>query len=225
MGDPFRRGVPPLGSSLYSGVLRTMKSCSIAAALGVAAAVFCVGAAQAGEWLLGVYAHDVTFIGEAIGVGAPGREEGTDLHLGVRSARIGRLKVLGRPQAHMFVSLNSENTSNFAAAGLSWPIALTERLYVRPGLGLAITDGEVDLPPVNAPGLSPEEIERRLKLYRSRIDFGSKVLLQPELALGLRVDNAWSAELSWVHISNGQVFAQGKNQGMDAAGVRLLRRF
>lgn len=190
-----------------------------------AAAAFASGPAAGAELLVGLYAHDVTFIGDVIGSGAPGREEGVDLHLGVRSERIEQLGFLGRPQAHAFVAVNSDSTSNFIAAGLSWPIALGERFYVRPGLGLAYTDGETDLPPVNAPGLSPAEIDRRLKLYRSRIDFGSKVLFQPELSLGYRFDERWSGELSWVHISNGQVFHQGKNQGMDSAGLRLSRRF
>lgn len=190
---------------------------AVAAALG--------GPASAAELLVGAYAHDVTFIGDFIGSGAAGREDGVDLQVGVRSQRIEALALIGRPQAHAFVSLNSENTSNFVAAGLSWPIALTEKLYVRPGLGLAYTDGEAGLPPVNAPDLSPAEVQRRLHLYRTRIDFGSQVLLQPELSLGYRFNDRWAGELSWVHISNGQIFHKGKNQGMDDAGVRLIYSF
>ena len=198
------------------------------AALG--AAVICLvgtgaGRAQAGEWLVGVYAHDAAFLGNAFGVGSAGRESGADLQLGARSDRIAALGFLGRPQAHAFVSVNSEGTSNFVAAGLSWPIDLTEKVYIRPGLGLAYTDGEHGLPPVNAPGLSPAEIQRRLNLYNTRIDFGSSLLFEPEIALGYRFNDRWSGELSWVHISNGEVFHHGKNQGMDDAGVRFARRF
>ena len=100
----------------------------------------------AGEWLVGAYAHDATFLGKLIGSGAAGRESGLDLHLGARTDRIEHW--WGRPQAHAFISLNSRNTSNFVAAGLSWPISLTKRVYVRPGLGLAYTDGEAGLPAV-----------------------------------------------------------------------------
>jgi hypothetical protein len=152
--------------------------------------------ANAADLVVGAFAHDVTFIGEAIGSGAPGREEGIDLHLGVRSEPIGYL--FGKPQLHAFVSLNSENTSNFVAAGLSWPISVTERLYVRPGLGLAYTDGEAGLPAVNAPGLTPLEIARRLELYNSRIDFGSQILFQPELSVGYTLTRSLAAELSWL---------------------------
>lgn len=190
-----------------------------------ALALGAAGPASAAEAIVGVFMHDSTFIGEALGVGAAGREEGSDLHLGLRSARLEALSVLGRPQAHGFVSINSQDTSNFAAVGLSWPIALGRKAYLRPGVGLALTDGESSLPPVNAPGLSPAEVQRRLALYRSRIDFGSKLLFQPELSLGYRFDERWAVELSWVHISNAQVFARGKNQGMDDVGVRMIRRF
>ncbi len=183
------------------------------------------GPASAADLLLGVYGHDVTFIGETLGLGAAGREGGADFHIGLRSERIEALSPIGRPQAQAFVSVNSENTSNFVAAGLSWPIDLTEKLYFRPGFGLAYTDGKTGLPPVNAPGLSPAEIQRRLNLYNTRIDFGSKVLFQGELGLGYRFNERWSGEISWVHISNGQVFSSGKNQGMDDAGVRLIYSF
>jgi lipid A 3-O-deacylase len=183
------------------------------------------GAAQAGEAVVGIYKHDVTFIGETFGLGAAGREGGTDIQIGYRTDRIQALRWLGRPQVHALASVNTKNTSNFVASGFSWPIRLKGRAYFRPGLGLAYTDGEAGLPPVNAPGLSREEIQRRLRLYNTRIDFGSHVLFQPELNLGWRFNDRWAAELSYVHLSNGQVFHQGKNQGLDDAGVRLVYSF
>lgn len=196
-------------------------------AAAACAALACASAGSAGELLVGVYKHDVTFVGEAVGLGAAGREDGVDLHLGYRTDRIDNWRWLGRPQAHAFLSLNSENTSNFVAAGLSWPIDFGAEggFYFRPGMGLAYTDGETGLPPVNEPGISQAEIDRRLKLYNTRIDFGSKVLFQPELALGYRFNDRWAAEFSYVHLSNGQIFHQGKNQGLDDLGVRLLYAF
>ena len=80
--------------------------------------------ASAAELLLGAYAHDVTYIGKVVGSGAAGREGGADIELGVRSDRIESWRWLGAPQAHAFVSLNTDNTSNFVAAGLSWPIRM-----------------------------------------------------------------------------------------------------
>jgi hypothetical protein len=198
----------------------------IAMATALCAVVF-VSPAAAGEALLGVYAHDVTFLGDAFGVGSAGREngDGADLEFGLRSDRIGVLSWLGRPQAQAFMSLNTQGLSNFGAVGLTWPIKLSHTFYIRPGLGLALTDGKAGLPPVNAPGISPEEIQRRLELFEHRIDFGSKVLFEPEIGVGAHLNPRWDAELSWVHISNGEIFHHGKNQGLDDAGLRLVYRF
>jgi lipid A 3-O-deacylase len=196
-------------------------------AAAACAAVAIAAPAFAGEAFLGVYKHDVTFVGNAVGLGAAGREDGVDVHLGYRTDKIESLRFLGKPQVHAMVSINSENTSNFVAAGFDWRIELGKPggFYLRPGMGLAYTDGETQLPPVNAPGLTPEEIQRRLKLYNTRIDFGSKVLFEPELALGYDISDRVSAELSYVHLSNGQIFHQGKNQGLDLAGARLVYKF
>lgn len=193
-----------------------------------AAAVLAVAApACAGEVFVGVYKHDVTFIGNAVGLGAAGREDGVDVHLGYRTNKLENLRWLGKPQVHAMVSINSKNTSNFVAAGFDWKIELGQPggFYFRPGMGLAYTDGKAGLPPANAPNLTPEERARRTYLYYHRIDFGSKVLFEPELALGYQVSDKVSVELSYTHLSNGQIFHQGKNQGLDDAGVRLVYAF
>ncbi|HTI68009.1 MAG TPA: acyloxyacyl hydrolase [Caulobacteraceae bacterium] len=195
-----------------------------AAALGLACGLS-AGAAQAGEAFVGLYAHDVTFIGDAIGLGAAGREGGADFHLGYRTGRIDALHLIGRPQVHLFGSVNSEGTSNFVAAGFDWKVRLSGPLYLRPGMGLAYTDGETGLPPANVPGLSAAELARRTNLYYTRIDFGSHVLFEPELALGWDVNDAFAIEASYTHLSNGQIFHRGKNQGLDDAGVRLVWKF
>lgn len=196
-------------------------------AAGVAVAFLACSAAPAwaGQVYGGLFKHDVTFLGEFVGLGAAGRESGTDLHLGLRSDRLEGLSVLGRPQAHVMVSINSNDTSNYVAAGLNWEIPLNRSVYIRPGFGLAYTDGAAGLPPVNEPGISPAEIQRRLVLYNTRIDFGSKVLFNPELAVGVRLNERWAVELSYTHLSNGQIFHTGKNQGLDDAGARLVYTF
>ena len=197
-------------------MIRRLAAVAAVGVLGLA------GHAGAAELLLGAYAHDAAFIGGALGTGSADREGGADIQLGVRSERIRALSLIGAPQAHAFVSLNTERTSDFVAAGLSWPIPITERFYFRPGLGLAYTNGKAGLPAVNAPGLTPEEIQRRLHLFQTRIDFGSHLLFEPELNLGVHLTPRLSAELSWVHISNGEIFHHGKNQGLDDAGVRVV---
>lgn len=200
---------------------RVLRAVGVCLALGPMSAA----PARAAEVYGGLFKHDITAVGNFVGLGAAGREEGVDIQLGVRTGRLETLTVLGRPQAHATLSVNSNNTSNFVAAGFDWAIPLGKRVYVRPGFGLAYTDGAAGLPPANAPNLTPAERERRTRLYHTRIDFGSKVLFQPELALGVRLTDRLAAEFAYVHLSNGQIFHTGKNQGLDDAGVRLVYSF
>jgi lipid A 3-O-deacylase len=52
------------------------------------------------------------------------------------------------------------------------------------------------------------------------------VLFEPELALGYDLnDKLVGRAVSYTHLSNGQIFHQGKNQGLDDAGVRLVYKF
>jgi len=184
--------------------------------------------AAAGELIAGVYAHDVTFLGEAVGLGAAGKEGGANIHLGWRSDRIDSAPDwMGGPRAHIFVSGNTEGDTSYIAAGLSWHIPITDdqRWYVQPGMGLALHDGYDLFPDFAEPGITPEEFNRRVALRYERIEFGSQVLFEPELALGYRISDSTSIELSYVHLSNGQIFHQGKNEGLDEVGIRFVHRF
>jgi hypothetical protein len=189
------------------------------AALAATGALAWTGQASAAELLLGAYAHNFD---QYIEARHSGFERGADIQFGVRSDRIQPLRIIGAPQAHAFFSANTEGLSNFGAIGLSWPIRLNHRFYVRPGLGFAYADGKTELPASNAPGLPPEEIQRRLQLRHDRIGFGSRWLFEPELNFGAHIANRWSAELSWVHLSNGEILHQGRNQGLDDVGVRVI---
>jgi lipid A 3-O-deacylase len=47
------------------------------------------------------------------------------------------------------------------------------------------------------------------------------LLFEPELALGYRFSPKWNVELSYIHLSNGEIFHHGSNQGLDDIGLRL----
>lgn len=134
-----------------------------------------------------------------------GQESGVDYHFGWRGEKISVLKVIGSPSPHIFASLNSAGDTNFAAAGLSWKLG--KELYLRPGLGVAIHDG---------PGSG--------RTSPDRIDFGSRILLEPELAVGVQAGRRATLELSWVHLSHAQLFGS-QNPGMDSFGLRFNYRY
>lgn len=171
-----------------------MKRLLLAAAAAVALAATPV---RAGEIFGGVYAHDVNWITRS------GIERGADFELGWRGPRI--LRALGGPQPHAFVSVNSAGDTHFAAAGLSW--RLGNPVYVRPGIGIAVHTG---------PG--------RIDPTGRRIWFGSRILFEPELGVGVRIDPRISIEASWVHLSHAQLFS-GQNPGLDTVGLRLNYEF
>jgi lipid A 3-O-deacylase len=173
------------------------------ASLVLPAAVLVAAPAIAQEAFVGAYAHGVEtpFTFET-------GEGGADLQAGYRFAPIEAVAAVGRPQPYVFGSLNTSGDTSFVAAGLSWKIGVGP-VFVRPGIGLALHD---------APGLRVDPASRR------RTDLGSRILFEPEIAIGAQVSDRLSLEASWVHISNAQLFNSEQNPGIDMMGVRLSYR-
>ena len=159
-------------------------------------ALLLLGATPAGatDVFAGIYAHGVK---TPLSLQAD-REGGVSLTAGIRGDRIGRTVL----QPYAFASVNTGGDTNFLAAGLSARFG-SDRLYVRPGLGIAVHDGSAS------------------RVTQSdRLAFGSRVLFEPEIAIGTRVSDRLSIEASWVHFSHAQIFAT-QNPGIDNIGVRL----
>ena len=162
----------------------------LCAVLGVATP----SAATAGEIFGGLYVHDVDTPLSKSGV-----EGGADVQLGWRGGRIGKTPL----QPYVFGALNCAGEHHYAAAGLSAKFG--DRIFVRPGLGLAVHSG-------SARNFEDPE--------NGEIDFGSRILFAPEVALGTRVSDRLTIEASWIHMSHGQLFGR-QNPGTDHFGLRL----
>jgi hypothetical protein len=186
------------------------------AALAVAAIA---APATAGEVFTGVYAHDVD---DGISFGK--FEDGAQIVTGVRTTALDELKFLGRPRVHLLVGVNTSGGTNYLASGLAWRFPLSERLYVQPGIGLAIHDGRVNLPSPDEPGLTPAERLKRLNDFQTKLDLGSRVLFEPELSIGWKATRRLSFEVSWIHLSHGKL-AGDYNPGVGDIGLRLLYRY
>jgi len=162
-------------------------------ALPAAALLLAAAPAGASEIFAGVLAHDID---SPLTKG--GLEDGADIQIGWRGGRLG---AIGGPSPYVLVSAATGGGTHFAAAGLSW--RLGGRLFVRPGLGLALhTRGSAGV----ANGL--------------RTDLGSRILFAPELGLGYRISERVTIEAAWVHLSHAQLLSR-QNPGMDSVGVRL----
>ena len=150
--------------------------------------------ASAAELFGGLYVHDVDTPLTKSGI-----EGGADIMVGLRGGRIG-----GTPlQPYAFVAVNSSGETNYGAIGVSAKFG--NRLYIRPGVGLAVHTGSARnfQDPTN-----------------DRIDFGSRILFEPEVAVGARLNGRLSLEASWVHISHATLLSR-QNPGMDNFGLRL----
>jgi len=155
------------------------------------------GAADAGELFGGLYVHDVKLPTDLSGV-----EGGMDVMLGYRGGTIA--KPLGAAlQPYLFGALNTAGETDYAAAGLSVRFGLGQSIYVRPGLGIAIHNG------------STSDFFRH-----DKVAFGSRLLFEPELGIGAKVNERLSMEASWVHMSHATLFSH-ENPGIDNLGVRL----
>jgi lipid A 3-O-deacylase len=150
--------------------------------------------AAAGELFGGVFAHDVKLPLDKSGI-----EGGADLMVGYRGGGIGHTPL----QPYIFGALNSAGNTSYAAVGLSAKFG--HSIYIRPGLGIAVHTGSA---------------EKFQDVSNDKIDFGSRILFEPELGVGARINDRLSIEASWVHMSHAQLFGR-QNPGIDNVGVRL----
>lgn len=174
-----------------------MKSLVIALAAALGAGV--PGTASAAEIFGGVYVHGIdtplTLGGDP--------EDGLDLQVGWRGERIGRTAF----QPYVMGAINTAGETNYAAVGLSAKFG--DSVYVRPGLGIAVHTGSA------ADFDDPTD---------DKIEFGSRILFAPEIALGVKLSQRVSAELSWIHLSHATLFGK-QNPGIDAIGLRANLAF
>ncbi len=137
-------------------------------------------------------------------------EHGADVQMGFRTAPIAGLEAIGKPSAYLHGQVSLNGQTSVLAAGLSWRIAATDRIYVRPGIGLAIHDDKL---------LDVRRVGGELFQY----DLGSRVVFEPEVAVGYRIDDRFAVEASWVHVSHATLLDE-QNPGMDFIGARVVVR-
>lgn len=179
------------------------------AAAVVAAALFVPGAAlaQDGGWEI----REAIMMHDTLHPEKDDRESGVNLETEVISPRIDALEFLGRPRLHASASVNTDGDTNFAAIGFVWRKQWSERWTGELQFGYAVHDGELD---------SADPV-----LQETRLQLGSRDLFRTALGADYKVSENWSIGLQWVHLSHGGILGDGRNQGLDTAGVRFTRRF
>ncbi len=165
----------------------------------VVASLMLASPAKADEIFAGVGSQDIlTPLAQDTGAG------GVDFQLGYRGGPIEALSFVASPSPYILASVNTAGDTSFAAVGLSWKFG--KKIYVRPGIGIAIHDGP----------------ELAFAPDGSQTQLGSRVLFEPEIAVGVQISERVDLEASWVHLSHGRIFSSVQNPGIDTIGMRLV---
>ncbi len=163
-----------------------------------AVAAFLPTPALAQELFAGLLAHDVH-----LPIDKGGYQDGAEVEVGYRSAALRGLGFLGRPSLYVRGAVAASGGTDFISAGLSWRLGRGP-VYVRPALGIAVQTGDM---PVFGNGV--------------RQDLGSRLVFEPEAAIGYRIAPRVSIEATLVHRSHAGLFNSRQNPGMDSVGLRL----
>lgn len=128
-----------------------------------------------------------------------------------------------KPRLTAKLQLNTAGRTSFASMGAEWrQHVLGGRVYGQTGIGLTLHDGYRHLPDPFAPGISAPEAMRRYEIYMRRTGYGSRLLLNPNLSIGVHIDHRWAVEAALEHFSHAGLFSN-QNPGIDNFGIRLVR--
>ncbi|MCR6632079.1 MAG: acyloxyacyl hydrolase [Magnetospirillum sp.] len=168
---------------------------ALAALLAVAASPALAGV---DEIRLGLFDHDLSFLGHA-------KEGGVDVNAELLFESPAVLNVLWSPRPHVGVSVNTQGDTSQLYGGLSWTVEPVQRLFLEISLGGSIHNGK----------LSYSGDDRK--------ELGSRVLFRESISLGYRIDAHNSISVTFDHESNANLASN--NEGLNNLGIRWGYRF
>ena len=133
------------------------------------------------------------------------------------------LHFVGSPRPYIGTQISLQGNTDFAQAGLIWRLQRGGRFYLDLGAGLAVHDGDINVPPPMV-GLSPEENAYRRHERDAHNQFQHEVLYHATFALGWRLNPKWALEFDGQHWSNGHL-GTNTNDGADSLGLRAAYHF
>ena len=127
-----------------------------------------------------------------------------------------------------------------------WRQTVGKKFYGDFALGLVVHDGTTRIEPSDefvallnqANGFEtiddiPEDLLNALisennqfiDRFDTEIEFGSRVLFRLQGAIGYNFNEDWAGEVYVEHLSNGGVFSDERNDGVNILGLRAARKF
>ena len=189
-----------------------MRATSLAIA---AAALPSIASAQlVEEARIGVLAHNIC----VTDCKNADKEDGPNVEGELVFASPGFLDILLSPRPFLVGSANVSGNTSYAGGGLMWNFEFADGWAIEPSLGYVIHDGELESP-------FPQGDPRSEAFASEHVFLGSRDLFRTGLALNKDFGENWGGQLLFEHLSHGQILGEGRNQGMDSAGVRIYYRF
>jgi lipid A 3-O-deacylase len=189
-----------------------MKLMCVAAA--AAALVAPAATAQVSSAALGVMKHNIC----VIDCKNADKESGVNINGELRFASPDFLAWALAPQPYLMASINTDGNTSYGGVGLLWDFQIAEGWHFESGLGYMLHDGAVNNP-------FPSGTQAAVDYSAEHVLFGSEDLFRTSLALTWDIGETWALQGIYEHLSHGQILGEGRNQGLDEIGMRVVWRF
>jgi lipid A 3-O-deacylase len=183
-------------------------------ALAAAAVVAPAATAQVDSARLGVMKHNIC----VTDCKNADKESGANINGELRFASPDFLSWAWSPHPYVMASVNTDGNTSYGGLGLEWDFELGERWHVEPGFGYVLHDGVANNP-------FPSGTQAAVDYSADHVLLGSKDLFRTSLALTYDFSETLALQAIYEHLSHGQILGEGRNQGMDELGLRLVWNF
>jgi lipid A 3-O-deacylase len=146
------------------------------------------------------------------------KESGLDLQAQVNFTAPGFFKYALSPQPYLIATLNTNGDTSYAGFGFQWDFRFLDKWHFDPAVGYVIHNGYTNEPYTRADPRYQAYIDSHLLL-------GSKDLFRLALAVSREFGDNVEGQLSFEHLSHGYIIGDGRNQGLDNAGLRLIYKY
>lgn len=146
------------------------------------------------------------------------KEDGPTVEGELVFASPGVFRYILSPRPYAIASINTAGDTNYGGVGLVWNFDFAEKWSIEPSLGYVIHDGALESP---FPQGSPESEA----FANENVFLGSEDLFRTGFAINRDFGENWGGQLIYEHLSHGQILGEGRNQGLDSAGVRVYYKF
>lgn len=127
----------------------------------------------------------------------------------------GFLSLVWSPRPYVMGSYNTAGDTSFGGVGLLWNWDFARDWSFETGVGYVVHDGELTFP-------YPQGDPRNDPISESKVFLGSRDLFRTTFSLNRDLAGPWGVQVMYEHLSHGQILGNGRNQGLDNIGVRVI---